>query len=132
MNEVTTSGRRASSSDRAIPAAASAGRAAGATARQWSVRISMRAVSASRTARIAVGDLQCAVHDLLRVGAEADLVVVVDVAAHETALVGDVLDPLDELVAAPAQLTLLRRGRGTGEHQHWHPALGRVVDGAAQ
>src|SRR4029453_3321119 len=64
----------------------------------------------NRPARIAVRDLKGTVHDLLRIRAEADLVIVVHVATHDTALVGDVLEPLDELVAAPAQLTLLRRG----------------------
>ncbi len=81
--------------------------------------------------RVAIGDLQRAVHDLLDIPTGADLVVVFHVAAHDTALVGNILKPLDELVAAAAKLALLREGRGAGENEDGHAALGGVMDGAA-
>ena len=56
---------------------------------------------------IAMGDLQRSVHDLLDVVGAAKLVVVFHVLADDAALVGDVLNPLNEFVAAARRFALL-------------------------
>ncbi len=85
-----------------------------------------------RPFRVAVGDLQRAMHDLLHVPAGADLVVVFHVAADDAALIADVLEPVDELVAAAAKLSLLRKGRGAGKDEDRGAAFGGIVDSAAE
>ena len=70
-------------------------------------------------------------HQLLDVSAGADLVVVLDVAAHDAALVGHVLDPVDELVPAAGELAPQGVGGGAGEDEHRHPAAHGVGDRAA-
>ena len=80
----------------------------------------------------AVRELQRAMHDLLGVRADADFVLVTDVAAHQAALVRHVLDPLDEFVAAAARLAFLRGRRHSGDDEHRHASLRRVVNRAAE
>src|SRR4029450_11650617 len=77
---------------------------------------------------IALRHLHGAMHELLHVGTDTDLVIVAHVAAYDAALIEDVLDPMDELVAAAARFALLRRRRSAGEDKHRDAALGRVVN----
>ena len=77
-------------------------------------------------------ELHGAVHDLLYVRADANLVVVAHVAAHETALIEHVLQPVNEFVAAAARFAFLRGGRHAGEHEHGHTPLRGVVNRAGQ
>ena len=70
--------------------------------------------------------------ELLRVAPGADLVRVLDVAADDPGLVGRVLEPVDELVAAARQLALGGHRRQAGQYQHRHPPPGHVVHGAAE
>ncbi len=81
---------------------------------------------------VALGELQGPEDHLLDVGAGAQLGLVLDVAAHDAALVRHVLQPHDELVAAALELALLGEGRQAREDQHRGAALGGVVDGAAE
>ena len=83
-------------------------------------------------ARPAPRDLQGAVDELLRVAPGPDLVRVLDVATDDPGLVGRVLEPVDELVAAAGQLALGGHRRQAGQYQHRHPPPGHVVHGAAQ
>ncbi len=85
-----------------------------------------------RAGRLAPRDLQGAVDDLLRVAPGADLVRVLDVATDDPGLVGRVLEPVDELVAAAGQLALGGHRRQAGQYQHRHAAPGHVVHGTAE
>ena len=85
-----------------------------------------------RAGRLAARDLQGAVDQLLDVAAGTDLVVVLDVAAQDAALVRHVLDPVDELVPPAGQLTGDRERRGAGEDEHRDTAAHRVADRAAE
>jgi len=85
-----------------------------------------------RAGRLAAGELQGAVHELLDVCPRADLVVVLDVVAQYAALIPDILDPLDELGAAAGQLTVLRERHRTRENQHRDASAHGVVDAAAE
>ena len=91
-----------------------------------------RADQVDRAGRLAARDLQRAVHKLLDVAAGADLVVVLDVAAHDAALVGHILDPVNELVPPAGQLAGDGERRGAGEDQHGDAAAHRVADRAAE
>ncbi len=91
-----------------------------------------RADQVHRSGRVAAGKLQGTVHHLLDVRTGADLVVVPGVPAHDAALVVDVLDPVDELVAAPEQLAVLGERGGAREHQHPDAPLRGVVHHAAE
>ena len=71
-------------------------------------------------------------HELLGVAPGADLVLVLDVAPDDPALVRGVLEPVDELVAAPGKLPLGGHRRQAGQYQHRHPSPRRVVHGAAE
>ena len=71
-------------------------------------------------------------HDLLDVLRRAQLVVVFHVAAHDAALVAHVLNPVDELVAAAAQLALLRERRTAGEDEYRDARPCGIVHGAGQ
>ena len=82
--------------------------------------------------RIAVRNLQGAADDLLDVAPAANLIVILDVAAHDSALVEDILQPVNKLVAAPRQLSLLGEGHGSGENQHRNTAARSVVQRARQ
>ena len=83
-----------------------------------------------RTLGIAGGDLERAVDHLLDVAAGAQLIFVLHVAAQDASLVGHVLEPVDELVAAALELAFLGIGRCPGKNQHGDAALGDVVDGS--
>ena len=139
---MTISGCCAPASAVAISAVTSAVSAAGATGgkprRVDGVRLERllhhlaRADQVHRARRLAARDLQRAVHELLDVAAGADLVVVLDVAAQDAALVADVLDPVDELVPAAGQLAGDGERRGAGEDEHRDAAAHRVADRAAE
>ena len=103
-----------------------------AHARHFALEHFARRRHVHRPARLAVRELQRAMHDLLGVRADADFVFVAHVAAHQATLIRHVLDPLDELVAAAARLAFLRGGRHAGDDEHGHPALRGVVHGAAE
>ena len=60
--------------------------------------------------RIAMCKLHRAIHQLRHVLASAEFVGIFHIAANDTALVGDVLNPLYEFIAAAAHLALLREG----------------------
>jgi len=75
-----------------------------------------------------MSDLQRAVDHLFDVAAGADFVFVLHVAADDTTLIGDVLQPVDEFVARAAEFAFLGVGRGSGEDQYGYAALGYVVD----
>src|SRR5262249_10019996 len=72
-------------------------------------------------------ELQRPKDHLFDVPAGANFVVVFDVAANQAALIEDVLNPLNEFVAAAAHLSLLCEGRRAGEDQNRDAAFGGVV-----
>jgi hypothetical protein len=82
--------------------------------------------------RLAPRDLQGAVDELFGVAPGADLMRVLDVATDDARLVGRVLEPVDELVAAAGELPVGGHRRPAGQYQHRHPPPGRVVHGAAE
>ena len=71
-------------------------------------------------------------HDLLDVARVAKLIVVFHVWTDDAALIGDVLNPLDEFVAAAGRLALLGRRRQAGEDECRNARFGGVVDRPAQ
>ena len=81
---------------------------------------------------IAVSELQRSMHDLLHVARVAELIVVFHVVADDAALVGHVLNPLDEFVAAAGRLAVLGGRRQAGEDEHRNPRFGGVVDRAGE
>jgi hypothetical protein len=91
-----------------------------------------RADQIHRASRLAAGELQRAVHELLDVSSGADLVVVLDVVAQDAALIPDILDPVDEFVAAAGQLAFLRERRHAREDQDGDASAHGVVDPAAE
>ena len=85
-----------------------------------------------RALGIACRDLQGAVDDLLDVGGAADLVLVLDILTHDPALVGNVLQPVDEFVAAAGLLALLGGRRQAGEDEDGDAAARGVMQRAGQ
>ena len=71
-------------------------------------------------------------HDWLHVVCVAKLVVVFHVLADDAALIGHVLNPLDEFVAAAGRLPLLRGRRQSGEYEHRNARLCGVVNRSSQ
>ena len=85
-----------------------------------------------RSLGVAMGDLQRSMHDRLHVARVTKLVVVFHVLADDAALIGYVLNPLDEFVAATGRLALLGGRRQAGEDKHGNARFRGVVDRPAQ
>ncbi len=85
-----------------------------------------------RTLRITVRKLHRPMHQLADVLPCPDLIVIAHVATDDAALIEPILDPVNELVTAPFELSFLRRWRGAGENQYGHATLGGVVNGPAE
>jgi hypothetical protein len=79
-----------------------------------------------------MGELQRSMHDLLHVACVAKLVVVFHILADDAALIGHVLNPLDEFVATADRLALLGGRRQAGEDEHGNSRLRGIVDCSAQ
>ena len=71
-------------------------------------------------------------HDLLHVARVAQLVVVFHILADDAPLIGHVLNPLDEFVAAAGRFALLGGRRQAGEHEHRNARLRGVVNRSPQ
>jgi hypothetical protein len=91
-----------------------------------------RADKIDRTLGVAARDLERPRHKLFDIGRDANLIVIAHIAAHDAALVVNILDPLDEFIAAPDKLAFLGQGGGAGKYEYGNSALRRVVDGACQ
>ena len=94
--------------------------------------VSRAAGDIDRSLRVAAGDLQRTMHDLLDVVRGADLVVVFHILPDDAALIVDVLNPVDEFVAAAPRFALLRERRHARKDEHRDTRLGRIVHPAAE
>ena len=71
-------------------------------------------------------------NNLFDIPAGADFMIVFDITAHQTPLIEDILNPLNELVAAAAQFPLLCERRGAGKDEDRDTPFGRVMDGPGE
>ena len=83
-----------------------------------------------RAFRVTMRKLHRSMNKLLDILSGTDLVVVAHIAAHNTALVADILNPLDKFISAAAHLSALRKRRRASKNKSWDPCLRGVVDGA--
>src|SRR5208282_745652 len=71
-------------------------------------------------------------YDLLHIARSANLVVVFHILPDDAALIVDILNPLDEFVAAARRCALLSGRRQARKDEDRNARFGRVVDGSAE
>ena len=91
-----------------------------------------RARQVNGTFGIAAGELERARHQLLHSGGDAHFALVAHISAHDAALIVDILNPLNKLVAAAFEFAFLRERRRAGENKNRDSALGGIVNRAGQ
>jgi len=128
---VTISGCRAPASAVAISAVTSCAGVDGLRCQRFLHHLT-RGDQVHRAGRLAAGELQRTVHELLDVSPGAELVVVLDIAAQDAALIPAVLNPVNELGAAAGQLAVLRERGRAREDEHRDASAHGVADTAAE